>query len=326
MLTFLDLCSGIGGGRLGLENAGMECIGYCDTSRLANITYNLIHSTDGELFFTNIKKIAKGSLPLYDVLIAGFPCQTFSVIGRQNGFNDSRGQIIFTLCDILKFSQPKYFILENVKGLVTHNNGETYKTILKALHESGYRGYSKVLTTFDYGIPQNRQRIYFIGIRNDLFCENLFQWPSCRKSNQIESFFLDDMPISEENLFYFKRYLMNPTNNNKYSLDEILSMENMIIDTRMNDLRLYRGKMPTLRSQRDGIYYVHHHQLYQLTGTEALLFQGFPYEKIKDLKNKVSDRHLLMQAGNAMSVNVIEELGKSIAHYNNQIIKQNGGS
>lgn len=97
MLTFLDLCSGIGGGRLGLEQCGFRCVGYSDTSRLAKITYNLMFDTSDEFFCNNIKKLNVDNTPKHDILIAGFPCQSFSVIGRKNGFDDKHGQIFFQL-------------------------------------------------------------------------------------------------------------------------------------------------------------------------------------------------------------------------------------
>lgn len=315
MLTFLDLCSGVGGGRLGLEQSGMKCIGYSDTSKLALKTYKLLYDTSNEYFFSNIKKITQENCPKYDVLIAGFPCQSFSVIGKQEGFDDKRGQIIFILSKIINFSHPKYFILENVKGLVTHNKGYTFATITNLLKNNGYEVFSNVLLTLDYGVPQMRQRIYFIGIRKDIYIDNKFEWPKKEKKKDVINYFLDDIPITEMNLNYLKKYLLNETNKGKYCIDDIIQMEGKIIDTRMSDLRIYDNRMPTLRAQRDGIYYVHHHQLYQLSGIEALLFQGFPKEKVIKLKNNISDRHLLMQAGNAMSVNVIRALGEAINKY-----------
>lgn len=323
MLSFLDLCSGIGGGRLGLEKTGMKCVGYCDTSRLAKQTYDLLHKTKDEFFINNIKKITSTNIPKYDVLIAGFPCQSFSVIGRKKGLDDKRGQLIYNLAEIISFSQPKYFILENVKGLITHNKGKTLSKIVNSLVKCGYNVDFKVIKTLDFGIPQNRQRVYFVGIRTDLF-NKPFEWPKPYSfSNNPSNYFLKLRRITEENLFYFKNYLMNSTNNGKYSLEKILNMNNCIIDTRMNDLRIYCDKMPTLRSQRDGIFYVSDKKLYQLTGVEALLFQGFSIDNVNSVINNVTDRHLLMQAGNAMSVNVIEALGNSIINYNNQTKHQN---
>lgn len=168
MITFLDLCSGIGGGRLGLEQAGFTCVGYSDTSRLAKRTYNLLFDTSNEFFCNNIRKLNFDNTTKCDLIIAGFPCQTFSVIGRKAGFDDKRGQLIFTLANILTYFQPKYFLFENVKGLKTHNKGKTLSLILKKLENCGYEVYHNILTTLDYGVPQMRQSIYFVGIRKNL--------------------------------------------------------------------------------------------------------------------------------------------------------------
>ncbi|MFI3202373.1 MAG: DNA (cytosine-5-)-methyltransferase [Eubacteriales bacterium] len=166
--TFFDFCSGIGGGRLGLEQCGLTCVGYSDTSRLSAATYNIMHNTELEKNFGNLKKVQSENLPDFDILIAGFPCQTFSVIGRKQGFNDDRGQIIFHLARHIEENKPKCFILENVRGLVSHDKGETLKIIMKRLTDCGYLVSYKVLSSIEYGVPQMRQRVYFIGIRKNI--------------------------------------------------------------------------------------------------------------------------------------------------------------
>lgn len=113
--TFFDFCSGIGGGRLGLERCGLTCVGSSDTSRLANRTYDLLFDDKTDINYGNLKRIDCNNIPDFDVMIAGFPCQTFSVIGRQEGTKDPRGQIIYHLIDILEKKKPKIFIFENVK-------------------------------------------------------------------------------------------------------------------------------------------------------------------------------------------------------------------
>lgn len=308
--TFLDLCSGIGGGRLGLEKAGLKCIGYSDTSKLSVKTYNLLHNTENEVYFYNLKRIDITKIPSYDLLIAGFPCQTFSVIGRKSGFSDDRGQIIFHISKILKDTQPKCFLLENVKGLVTHDKGKTIEKIVTELENSGYDVIYQVLTSLEYGVPQMRQRVYFVGVRSDLKLDiNNFNWPESIEKKPLSDFLIDDYIAPAERLDILHHYLNNPTNNGKYNISDIEKMEGKIIDTRMNDLRIYDSKCPTLRAQRDGILYVKNGIIHQLTGYEALLLQGFPKEYADKVKNIVSDRHLLMQAGNAMTVNVITGLG-----------------
>lgn len=314
--TFLDLCSGIGGGRLGLENTGMHSVGYSDTSKLSVRTYNLMHHAEDEPYYYNLKRIKCEKLPPYDLLIAGFPCQTFSVIGRKEGFSDERGQIIFHISRILRETKPICFLLENVKGLVTHDKGRTLKIIIDDLNDAGYDVTYKVLTSLDYGVPQMRQRVYIVGFSKELG-KNIdsFHWPEPVEKPPLDNYLTCDNKASDERLEILQYYLNNPTNNGKYTVEDIRGMEGKIIDTRMNDLRIYDGRCPTLRSQRDGVLYVKNHTIYQLTGYEALLLQGFPKEYADRVKNEVSDRHLLMQAGNAMTVNVITAIGNNIKEF-----------
>ena len=312
--TFFDFCSGIGGGRLGLEQCGLKCVGSSDTSRLSNTTYALMHNTDDEKNYGNLKNVKCEELPSFDVLIAGFPCQTFSVIGHKAGFSDDRGQIIFHLARIITETKPKCFILENVRGLVTHDGGKTIKIIMNLLKECGYIVSYKVLSSIEYGVPQMRQRVYFLGIRNDISIDlSTFEWPLPKERPPLSNYLIDENNnITEDNYTRFSYYLNNDTNNGLYVPEDFLCEPFLIIDTRMSDLRLYRGRVPTLRSHRDGIFYVKDGSLRQLTGYEALLLQGFPKVLADKVKTTVTDRHLLMQAGNAMTVNVIYELGTSI--------------
>lgn len=315
--TFFDFCSGIGGGRLGLEKCGLNCVGHSDTSRLSDATYMQMFNTCTDKNYGNLKKIQGKDLPEYDLLIAGFPCQTFSVIGQKAGFNDDRGQIIFQLIRLLNETRPKCFILENVRGLVTHDKGQTIKTIMKEFEAIDYHVSYRVITSLEHGVPQMRQRVYFIGFDKKAgLSGDGFKWIKPENTPSLKDFLIDENnEITKENLEKFKYYLKNPTNKGLYEPEDFLCEEYLIIDTRMSDLRLYRDKVPTLRSQRDGIYYIKNHKICALTGYEALLLQGFPKEYADRVKYTVTDRHLLMQAGNAMTVNVIEKLGKSIIEH-----------
>lgn len=317
--TFFDFCSGIGAGRLGLEQCGLSSVGYSDTSRLSVTTYKMMHSAEEEKNYGNLKKIDGTKLPPYDLLIAGFPCQTFSVIGRKAGFDDSRGQIIFHLIRLLEECQPKCFILENVRGLVSHDKGATIAKIVEEINKIGYSVEYKVLTSLNYGVPQMRQRVYFVGFNKNLVSEDAiskFQFPEPMSDvPPLSDYLIDtDNELSAESMERFRYYLNNPTNQGKYTPEDFFDEEYLIIDTRMSDLRLYRGKVPTLRSQRDGIFYVRDGVIRDLTGYEALLLQGFPKEYADRVKEEVSNRHLLLQAGNAMTVNVIKALGKAIVN------------
>ena len=203
--------------------------------------------------------------------------------------------------------------MENVKGLVTHDKGKTLKVILDELTNSGYTVSYRVLTSLEHGVPQMRQRVYFIGFKTSLGLDySKFEWPEPVSAPALSNYLIDNNLASEERLDILKHYLNNATNAGKYSVDDIRTMEGKIIDTRMNDLRIYTEKCPTLRAQRDGVLYVKNGAIYQLTGYEALLLQGFPKEYADRVKNEVTDRHLLMQAGNAMTVNVIKALADCI--------------
>ena len=320
-MKFFDFCAGIGAGRLGLELSGMQCVGYSEISRNAIKTYNLMHDTSNEIKFGNLTKIAPEDLPDFDVAIAGFPCQTFSVIGKREGLNDLRGQIVFRIMDLLVNRKVPYFIFENVKGLTTHDKGMTFKTILSEIEKAGYHVEYRVLFSTHYKVPQIRQRVYMVGIREDLWKQqNNFEWPiETQTYTDVSPFLCDEAnEISKENLEYFIRYINNETNKGQYSLEDFLKEEYLIIDTRQSDLRLYRNRIPTLRSFRDGLYYVRDGKLRELTGYEALLIQGFPQEYAKKVKGIVSNRHLLLQAGNAMTVGVIEAIGKQLLIYDGE--------
>lgn len=312
--TFFDFCSGIGGGRLGLEQNGLRCVGYSDTSRLSVLTYKQLFNVEKEKNYGDLRKIKCDTLPKFDLLIAGFPCQTFSVIGRRAGFDDSGGQIIFHLIRILNEVRPKCFILENVRGLVSHNKGTTISTIINELNNIEYSVVYKVLSSLEYGVPQMRQRVFFIGFDKKIgFSANNFEWPTPEPVPNLKDYLIDkNNEISKTNLEKFAYYLKNPTNKGKYKPTDFLYEEGLVIDTRMSDLRLYRGKVPTLRSQRNGIYYIKNHSIKELTGYEALLLQGFPVEYAEKVKYNVKNRHLLMQAGNAMTVSVVKKIGKCI--------------
>ena len=323
-MKFFDFCAGIGAGRRGLELAGMECVGYSEISRSSVASYKLLHNTDNEKNYGNLTKIDVNILPDFDLLIAGFPCQTFSVIGKKEGFNDIRGQLIFHIIDILKAKKIKYFILENVKGLTTHDKGNTLKIILRALDEAGYYVEHAVLNSMNYGVPQMRQRVYFVGIRKDLKLKNKkFVWGHQQKARQVEDILVsENNEISETDLKYFIDYLNNKTNQGKVTLDDILKKEYVVVDTRQSDLRLYYNRIPTLRSFRDGLYYVRNGKLRVLTGYEAMLIQGFSTEYAQKV-DSVKDRDLLRQTGNAMTVGVIESIGKSLLDYlSNRVDKE----
>jgi len=320
-LRFIDFCAGIGAGRLGLQNLGLNCVGFSEIDKHAERTYREFFG-QGEKNYGDLMKINSEDLPNFDLMIAGFPCQTFSVIGQRRGMNDNRGQIIFGLIKIMSEKNLPYFILENVKGLVNHEGGKSLKIILEELDKAGYKVYSRVLSSLYYGVPQMRERIYFVGIRKDLVKENKsFEWPEPIKTPRIENYLIDDgeLEFDEKKRSYetFLKFIDNKYNKGLFKIDDLLKQEYLVLDTRQSDLRLYRNKVPTLRTGRHGILYIRSGKFRKLSGLESLLLQGFPKNLAEKTKNKIADVYLLSQAGNAMTVSTIEAVGKSLLNYIN---------
>lgn len=165
MIKFIDLFAGIGGIRIGFENAGFECVFSSELDKFASQTYeaNFNDKPAGD-----IKQIDVGRMPCFDVLCAGFPCQPFSQAGLKKGFSDSRGTMFFEIARIAKSHMPKAIFLENVKRLKTHDKGQTFKVIKETLENLGYNVHSKVLNAKDFGLPQNRERIYIVALLENI--------------------------------------------------------------------------------------------------------------------------------------------------------------
>lgn len=318
-LTFIDFCAGIGAGRLGLQNLGLECLAFSEIDKNAEKTYRIFFGEE-EANFGDLMKINTKELPNFDMMIAGFPCQSFSINGKRKGMADERGQIIYGLIKIMKDKNLKYFILENVKGLVNHEGGDSLKVILEELDKAGYKVFHKVLNSLNYGVPQMRERIYFVGIRKDLVKKNKeFFWPEPIQRPNIAKYLIDreELEFDRDHKSYstFLKYLNNKYNKNKHEIEKILEKDGTVIDTRQSDLRLYDGCSPTLRTGRHGIMYVRDNKFRKLSGFESLLLQGFSKEIAKKAKGKIMDSHLLSQAGNAMTVNTIQLVGKSLLDF-----------
>jgi len=322
-IKFMDFCAGIGGGRLGLENLGMQCVGFSEIDKGAEKTYREFFGED-EKNHGDLTKINPNDLPDFDLMIAGFPCQTFSVIGQRKGMKDDRGQIIFSLIYIMKAKNLKYFILENVKGLLNHGTGESMKIILNALDEAGYKVFWKLTSSLYHGVPQMRERIYFVGIRKDLVKNEVFDFPQAVEKPDLKDYLIDtdELEFDEKKRAYdtFLKYLENKYNKGKFEINKLLKEDFLVIDTRQSDLRLYRGKVPTLRTGRHGILYVRDGKFRRLSGYESLLLQGFPKNLAEKPKGKIADVYLLSQAGNAMTVNAVEAFGESLVNFINQQI------
>ncbi len=163
--TFIDLFAGIGGFRYALESFGAKCV-Y--TSEWDNHAQRVYESNFKDKPHGDITKIQEKDIPSHNILCGGFPCQAFSISGKQKGFEDTRGTLFFDVARIAKYHKPEFLFLENVKNFETHDKGKTLKVVENTLSEAGYDVYYKVLNASDFGVPQKRERIYILGFRNDL--------------------------------------------------------------------------------------------------------------------------------------------------------------
>lgn len=165
-MKFLDLFAGIGGFRMGLESAGHECVGFCEIDKFARKSYKAIYDTKGEIELHDITKVTDEeirNIGHVDVICGGFPCQAFSIAGNRRGFEDTRGTLFFEIARFASILKPKYLFLENVKGLLNHDKGNTFEVILSALDGLGYDVEWQVLNSKDFGVPQNRERVFIVG-------------------------------------------------------------------------------------------------------------------------------------------------------------------
>ena len=160
--------AGIGGFRAGLEAVGgFRCVGYCEIDPYPRRAYEALYDTGEEVFYQDARTIDPATLPDIDLICGGFPCQSFSIAGRRGGFADTRGTLFFEIARIAEAKRPRYLLLENVPGLLSHDEGRTFATILRSLDELGYDVAWQVLNSKDFGVPQSRNRVYIVGYLRD---------------------------------------------------------------------------------------------------------------------------------------------------------------
>ena len=189
-MKFLDLFAGIGGFRLGMESAGHECLGFCEIDKFARASYKAIHNTEGEIELHDITKVTDDevrAIGAVDVICGGFPCQAFSIAGARRGFEDTRGTLFFEITRFASILKPKYLFLENVKGLLNHDKGNTFETILSALDELGYDVEWQVLNSKNFGVPQNRERVFIVGHLRGERTRNVFPISGESQSTSTQS-------------------------------------------------------------------------------------------------------------------------------------------
>lgn len=316
-MTFFECFAGIGGFRLGLERAGFKCIGSCEIDKHANLLYRHYFNTQGEYFEQDIKNIEAKELPEFDILCGGFPCQAFSIAGKQKGFGDDRGLLFFELARIAKIKKPQFLFFENVKNLLSHNNGQSFAKILDELWELGYNVEYAVLNSKNFGLPQHRERVFIIGYSREKCPTKILPIISSIAKN----FYLQEQSPCVSTITARYTALANGT----FVIENSKSPQKIGYigksDSQANRVYNPRGCSVTLKAlgggggAKTGLYLIDE-KIRRLTPRECFRLQGFPDEMV-DLAHKlqISDTQLYKMAGNAVSVNVIEAIAKQFKEY-----------
>ncbi|WHZ33224.1 DNA cytosine methyltransferase (plasmid) [Desemzia incerta] len=289
-LKFIDLFAGIGGIRLGFEDENTECVFSSEWDKFAQKTYE---ENFGEKPAGDITKIEAKDIPQHDILMAGFPCQPFSKIGKREGFkNATQGTLFFDVIRILDYHKPKAFLLENVSGILTIDNGKTIQTIMGALDEAGYNASYQVLNAADFGLPQNRRRVYFVGFLKEL--EVNFKYPVGDPYNRvpISSVLESNMDGYEISEHLQKSYLFKKDDGKPQIVDKNSDIQVNTLVATYHKIQRITGTF--VRDGKTG--------LRLLSENECKALQGFP----KDFKIPVSRTQMYRQFGNSVAVPVVK--------------------
>jgi DNA (cytosine-5)-methyltransferase 1 len=321
-LKSIDLFAGIGGIRLGFERAFGEYIKtvfISEWDKHAQKTYKT--NFDGAKITGDITQINETAVPNFDICLAGFPCQAFSIAGERRGFaDDTRGTLFFDLVRICKLHKPLVIFCENVKGLAVHDKGRTYHIIKKSLENIGYNVFEKILNSRDFGVPQNRERIYIVAFRNDIDC-GVFGFPAPTDSDKRIKHIIEEQPVSAK--YYLSETYLNTLREHRArhkakgngfgyiirDCDDIAAAivcggmgreRNLLIDTRQTDLTPVthiKGEI-----NKEGVR--------KMTPREWARLQGFLDSYILPL----ADVHIYKQLGNSVTVPVITAIAKHIKY------------
>ena len=295
--TFIDLFAGIGGFRMALQNCGGECVFSSEWDDSAKQTY---FANYGEVPFGDITKINVDDIPEFDVLAGGFPCQPFSSIGKREGFkHKTQGTLFFYIAQIIKAKQPKAFILENVTGLLTHDEGRTYETIMEVLEkELEYKVTAKVLNSADFGVPQERKRLYFVGFRKDIDSSK-FKMPEGNSQRVgIGQFVEKDAKGPSISKHLQESYIFKKDDGHPEIIDSNSDFPVKTLCASYHKIQRITGTF--VRGGETG--------LRLLTENECKAIMGYP----KEFKVPVSRTQMYHQFGNSVAVPVVEKLAENI--------------
>ena len=332
MYKSIDLFAGIGGIRRGFDNAfgkDIETVFVSEWDTPAQQTYRANYDDPFEIA-GDITEVKEADIPSFDICLAGFPCQAFSMAGRHGGFNDDykgrcRGTLFQDVVRICDYHKPKVIFCENVKGLTIHDRGRTFEVIRGAFEEIGYRVFYQILNSKDFGVPQNRERIYLVCFRNDIAPKE-FAFPEPTGKKTCIRDIMDPAPVPSK--YYLSETYMQTLINHRArheamghgfgyeirDLDDIAGAivcggmgreRNLIIDNREHSL------VPTTHIKgeinKDGVR--------KMTPREWARLQGFP----EDFKLTLSDTHLYKQFGNSVTVSVIQAIAEKIREVLNEV-------
>ena len=325
MYKSIDLFAGIGGISLGFENAfgeGIETVFVSEWDKYAQKTYSENFKDDFSIA-GDITQIDAKDIPDFDICLAGFPCQAFSLAGARKGFDDDykgmcRGTLFLDVARICEEHKPKVIFCENVKGLVIHDKGRTFKIITKTFEDLGYKVFYKVLNSKDYGVPQNRERIYIVAFRNDIHSDN-FTFPEPTDTNKVLSDIIEAQEVSVK--YYLSTVYLDTLRKHKarhaakgngfgYEIRDLHGIagaivcggmgreRNLIIDNRLTNF------VPVTKIKGE----VNREGIRKMTPREWARLQGFP----DNYKLALADVHLYKQFGNSVTVPVITAIAKQI--------------
>lgn len=311
-LKFIDLFAGIGGIKIGFENAGFQCIFSNDFDSNCKITFDFnfseIFETEKQMVLEDIQKLSTNKIPEFDFLCGGFPCQPFSVAGYRQGFNDEngRGNLFFDIIRILKNKKPKAFLLENVKNLKTHDKGNSIKVIYQELEKLGYEVTDDILNAMEYGnVPQNRERIYVVGFLNQKSF-NKFKFPDkipltktindCLEKNVDKKYYYNEKPLYKK----IKKSITKKNTIYQWRRQYVRENKSRVCPTLTANMGTGGHNVPIILDDKG---------IRKLTPRECANFQGFPANY--KLPN-IAESQLYKQFGNSVVVPVIERIAKNI--------------
>jgi len=303
-LKAIDLFAGIGGIRRGFSNifgSKIEFVFSSEIDKNAQKTYYLNYN---EIPHGDITSIDEKDIPPHDIILAGFPCQAFSVAGYRKGFEDTRGTLFFDVVRIAKHHKPKIIFLENVKGFVNHDKGKTFEIVKNTLEELGYTIFNKVLNTKDFNVPQNRERIYIVAFLNKVkefhFPENIASTKTIHdylEKEVDEKFYYNGKPLYEK----IKNDITNKDTIYQWRRHYVRENKNNVCPTLTANMGTGGHNVPIVKDQKG---------IRKLTPYECIRFQGF--DKNFKFPKDLALSHQYKQAGNSVTVKVIEEIAKKI--------------